>query len=61
MSAQVAQMEVELPSMPLSIRQNYQGRLSTSKQALEKVKRSLVSAVHALMSEVMPDAPYRKT
>ncbi|ORX37722.1 t-SNARE [Kockovaella imperatae] len=37
----VAQMEVELPSMPVSIRQVYQGRLATSKQALEKVKKSL--------------------
>lgn len=40
---QVAQMEVELPSMPVSIRQNYAGRLATSKQGLEKVKRTLVS------------------
>ncbi|WWD04345.1 hypothetical protein V865_002414 [Kwoniella europaea PYCC6329] len=37
----VAQMEVELPSMPLSIRQTYQGRLATSKQGLEKVKKTL--------------------
>ncbi|WWC92820.1 uncharacterized protein L201_007779 [Kwoniella dendrophila CBS 6074] len=37
----VAQMEVELPSMPVSIRQTYQGRLATSKQGLEKVKKTL--------------------
>lgn len=36
-------MEVELPSMPVSIRQNYAGRLATSKQGLEKIKRTLVS------------------
>ena len=40
---QIAQMEVELPSMPVSIRQTYQGRLATSRQALEKVNKSLVS------------------
>ena len=38
-------MEVELPSMPVSIRQTYQGRLATSRQALEKVKKSLVCAL----------------
>ncbi|WVO17223.1 hypothetical protein L204_104915 [Cryptococcus depauperatus] len=37
----VAQMEVELPSMPISIRQTYQQRLKTSKQGLDKVKKSL--------------------
>ncbi|WVQ95799.1 hypothetical protein IAU59_002898 [Kwoniella sp. CBS 9459] len=37
----VAQMEVELPSMPVSIRQTYQARLATSRQGLEKVKKSL--------------------
>jgi vesicle transport through interaction with t-SNAREs protein 1 len=36
-------MEVELPSMPVSIRQTYQARLATSKQGLDKVKRALVS------------------
>ena len=35
-------MEVELPSMPLSIRQNYQARLQSSKQGLEKIKRTIV-------------------
>ncbi|RXK35188.1 vesicle transport through interaction with t-SNAREs 1 [Tremella mesenterica] len=37
----VAQMEVELPSMPTSIRQTYHQRLQTSKQALDKVKKVL--------------------
>ncbi|WVQ78929.1 hypothetical protein IAT38_001021 [Cryptococcus sp. DSM 104549] len=37
----VAQMEVELPSMPVSIRQTYHARLLTSKQGLEKVKKTL--------------------
>ncbi|KAK8849702.1 hypothetical protein IAR55_005037 [Kwoniella newhampshirensis] len=37
----VAQMEVELPSMPVSIRQTYQGRLATSKSGLDKVKKTL--------------------
>jgi hypothetical protein len=40
---QVAQMEVELPSMPVSIRQNYQGKLAASKAGLDKVKKTLVS------------------
>ena len=40
---QVAQMEVELPSMPVSIRQNYQGKLAASKSGLDKVKKTLVS------------------
>ncbi len=35
-------MEVELPSMPVSIRQNYQGRLAASKAALDKVKKIVV-------------------
>lgn len=39
---QIAQMEVELPSMPVSIRQTYQQRLTTSKAGLEKVKKTLV-------------------
>ena len=39
---QVAQMEVELPSMPVSIRQTYQTRLTTSKQGLDKIKKTLV-------------------
>lgn len=43
LTVQIAQMEIELPSMPVSIRQNYQGRLSTSKQGLEKIKRTVVS------------------
>jgi vesicle transport through interaction with t-SNAREs protein 1 len=38
-------MEIELPSMPVSIRQNYQQRLQTSKQGLERVKRALVCLV----------------
>ena len=42
--AQIAQMEVELPSMPVSIRQTYQGKLAGSRQALEKVKQALVSS-----------------
>jgi vesicle transport through interaction with t-SNAREs protein 1 len=42
---QIAQMEVELPSMPVSIRQNYQTRLSTSKQSLEKVKKTIVRQI----------------
>ncbi|ODN98077.1 hypothetical protein I350_07719 [Cryptococcus amylolentus CBS 6273] len=37
----VGQMEVELPSMPVSIRSTYQGRLATSKQGLDKVKKTL--------------------
>ncbi|UOH82933.1 hypothetical protein LQV05_005646 [Cryptococcus neoformans] len=37
----VAQMEVELPSMPASIRQTYQGRLAASKQSLDKIKKTL--------------------
>ncbi|KIR27614.1 vesicle transport through interaction with t-SNAREs 1 [Cryptococcus deuterogattii 99/473] len=37
----VAQMEVELPSMPVSIRQTYQGRLAASKQSLDKIKKTL--------------------
>ncbi|ORY34731.1 t-SNARE [Naematelia encephala] len=37
----IAQMEVELPSMPLSIRQTYTTRLRTSKEALDKVKKTL--------------------
>lgn len=36
-------MEVELPSMPASIRQTYQGRLAASKQSLDKIKKTLVS------------------
>ena len=36
-------MEVELPSMPVSIRQNYQGKLAASKAGLDKVKKTLVS------------------
>lgn len=35
-------MEVELPSMPVSIRQNYQGKLASSKTGLDKVKKTLV-------------------
>jgi hypothetical protein len=35
-------MEVELPSMPVSIRQNYQGKLVASKAGLERVKKTLV-------------------
>ena len=35
-------MEVELPSMPVSIRQNYQGKLAASKAGLERVKKTLV-------------------
>lgn len=35
-------MEVELPSMPVSIRQNYQGKLAASKTGLERVKKTLV-------------------
>lgn len=42
MPVQIAQMEVELPSMPISIRQTYGGRLRSSKEALEKVKKTLV-------------------
>lgn len=38
-------MEVELPSMPVSIRQNYQGKLSSSKAGLDKVKKTLVSQI----------------
>ncbi|RSH93318.1 hypothetical protein EHS25_007672 [Saitozyma podzolica] len=37
----LAQMDVELPSMPVSIRQQYQGRLATSKQGLERVKKTI--------------------
>ncbi|CAD6565410.1 MAG: hypothetical protein TREMPRED_001166 [Tremellales sp. Tagirdzhanova-0007] len=37
----IAQMDVELPSMPASIRQNYQGRLAASKAGVEKVKKTL--------------------
>lgn len=36
-------MEVELPSMPTSIRQTYQGRLAASKQSLDKIRKTLVS------------------
>lgn len=42
-------MEVELPSMPVSIRQNYQGRLAGSKAALDKVKKILVRCSFAFM------------
>ena len=35
-------MEVELPSMPVSIRQNYQARLVTSRTGLDRVKKTLV-------------------
>ena len=35
-------MDVELPSMPISIRQNYQGRIAASKAGVEKVKKTLV-------------------
>jgi len=37
----ISQMEIELPSMPVSIRNNYSTRLATSKQDLQKVKRTL--------------------
>lgn len=41
---QISQMEVELPSMPVSIRSNYSSRIHTSKTELQKVKRSLKDA-----------------
>lgn len=37
----IAQMEVELPSMPVSIRQTYRGRLAASRASLDKVKKAL--------------------
>ena len=36
-------MEVELPSMPVSIRQTYRGRLAASRASLDKVKKALVT------------------
>lgn len=42
--SQISQMEVELPSMPVSIRSNYSSRIHTSKTELQKVKRSLKDA-----------------
>jgi vesicle transport through interaction with t-SNAREs protein 1 len=36
-------MELELPSMPASIRGTYQSRLQSSKQGLDRVKKTLVS------------------
>jgi vesicle transport through interaction with t-SNAREs protein 1 len=47
-------MEVELPSMPVSIRQNYQGKLAASKSGLDKVKKTLVSFAPRL-SRVIAD------
>lgn len=41
--AQIAQMEVEIPSMPVSIRPTFQTRLAQSKSEVEKVKKSVVS------------------
>lgn len=40
---QIAQMEVEIPSMPVSIRSTFQTRLAQSKSEVEKVKKSVVS------------------
>ncbi|KAK4685078.1 vesicle transport through interaction with t-SNAREs 1, partial [Tremellales sp. Uapishka_1] len=40
----IAQMEVELPSMPVSIRQTYQSRLHSSKTGLDKVKKGVREA-----------------
>ncbi|WVR08026.1 hypothetical protein IAU60_005070 [Kwoniella sp. DSM 27419] len=37
----IGQMEVELPSMPVSIRQTYQARIATSKQGLDRIKKTL--------------------
>jgi len=46
-------MEVELPSMPVSIRQNYQGKLAASKAGLDKVKKTLVScARHPVFNQL---------
>jgi hypothetical protein len=45
-------MEIELPSMPTSIRTPYQARLTSSKSELNKVKKSLVSFEPILYSFV---------
>lgn len=42
---QISQMEIELPSMPLSIRTPYSTRLGSSKAEVNKVKKALVSFV----------------
>jgi hypothetical protein len=42
---QISQMEVELPSMPASIRGTYQSRLQSSKQGLDRVKKSVVGRI----------------
>jgi vesicle transport through interaction with t-SNAREs protein 1 len=49
-------MEVELPSMPVSIRQTYQQRLTTSRAGLEKVKKTLVR--HILLPFHSPYSAY---
>ncbi|KAK1923651.1 hypothetical protein DB88DRAFT_511189 [Papiliotrema laurentii] len=57
----IAQMEVELPSMPVSIRQTYQGRLATSKQALDKREVRQEAQRNDLLSGPgmpNPDDPY---
>jgi hypothetical protein len=48
--SQISQMEIELPSMPLSIRTPYQTRLASSKSDLNKVKKALVSSTFTLSS-----------
>lgn len=48
--SQISQMEIELPSMPLSIRTPYQTRLASSKSDLNKVKKALVSPTFTLSS-----------
>lgn len=45
----IAQMEVELPSMPVSIRQNYQQKLASSKTGLERVKKTLASHFRSIV------------
>ncbi len=42
-SPQISQMEIEVPSMPLSIRSTYSTRLASSRGDLHKVKKVLVS------------------
>lgn len=39
---QIAQMEVEIPSMPLSIRKTFQDKLTGSKSSVDRIKKQVV-------------------
>jgi hypothetical protein len=56
--SQISQMEIELPSMPLSIRTPYQTRLASSKSDLNKVKKALVSCTFILSPPFDKGSPY---